>query len=155
MNTVNGKLINQEFHQLEELTQKTEKIIRRCESLESQVTISKQDYTQDLQKITLEVNSAKSYLQKLDKRIGFLEEVTSKQAKQLLFLKISSVIGLAGLWFVFSMNNPPEYDNNQPQKHTQSTELNLASIQQHHIFPPLYKGRDARQGRVRFSRNFG
>lgn len=142
MNTVNGKLINQEFNQLEELTQKTDKIIGRCESLESQVTaLGKQDYTQYLQKVTQEVISAKSYLQKLDKRIGFLEEVTSRQAKQLLFLKISSVIGLAGLWFVFSMNNPPEYDNNQPQKHTESTELKFGSIQQHHIFPPLYKGR--------------
>jgi hypothetical protein len=142
MNTVNGKLINQEFNQLEELTQKTEKIIERCESLESQVSVlSKQDYTQYLQKVTQEVISAKSYLQKLDKRIGFLEEVTSRQAKQLLFLKITSVIGLAGLWFVFSMNHPPEYDNNQPQQHTESTELNFGSIQQYDIFPPLGKGR--------------
>ncbi|WP_169218139.1 hypothetical protein [Brasilonema sp. UFV-L1] len=136
MKTVNGKLINQEFNQLEELTQKTEKIIGRCESLESQVTVlSKQDYTQYLQKVTQEVISAKSYVQKLDKRIGFLEEMTSKQAKQLLFLKISSVIGLVGLSFLFSMKNLPEYDNNQPQQHTESTELKFASIQQHDIFP--------------------
>ncbi|WP_051151143.1 DUF3810 family protein [Mastigocladopsis repens] len=132
MNTVNGKLINQELNQLEELTQKTEKIIRRCENLESQVSaISRQDYTQYSQKVNQEVNTAKSYLQKLDKRIGFLEEVTSKQAKQLLVFKISSVIGLVGLWFMFSMNNQSGYDKNQPQKHTEFTKLNLTSIQQH------------------------
>ncbi|MGH2412100.1 MAG: DUF3810 family protein [Brasilonema sp.] len=134
MNTVNGKLINQKQSQLEELTQKTETIIRRCESLESQVTaLSRQDYIQYLQKVNQEVNSAKSYLQNLDKRIGFLEEMTSKQAKQLLFLKISSVVGLVGLSFMFSMNNLPEYDNHQPQQHTESTELDFASIQQHYI----------------------
>ncbi|WP_414584871.1 hypothetical protein [Scytonema sp. PCC 10023] len=124
MKTVNGKLINQERNQLEELTQRTEKIILRCDSLESQVTaISKQDYTQYLQKVYQEVNSAKSYLQKLDKRIGLLEEVALKQAKQLLFLKISSVIGLVGLSFMFYMNYQPEYDNNQPQKHAESIEF--------------------------------
>lgn len=124
MGTVNGKLITQERNQLDELTQKTEKIIRRCESLESQVSaITKQDYTQYLQKVSYEVNNVKSFLQKLDKRIGFLEEVTSNQAKQLLFFKISSVIGLVGLSFMFFMNHLPEYDSDRPQKRAESVEF--------------------------------
>ncbi|MBW4592504.1 MAG: hypothetical protein KME46_06180 [Brasilonema angustatum HA4187-MV1] len=134
MNTVNGKLINQEQSQLEELTQKTETIIRRCEFLESQVTdLSRQDYIQYLQKVNQEVNSAKFYLQNLDKRIGFFEEMTSKQTKQLLFIKISSVVGLVGLSFMFSTNHLPEYNNHQSQQHTESTELDFASSQQHYI----------------------
>lgn len=124
MGTVNGKLITQERNQLDELTQRTEKIIRRCESLESQVSaITKQDYPQYLQKVTYEVNHVKSFLQKLDKRIGFLEEVTSNQAKQLLFFKISNVIGLVGLLLMFFINHLPEYDSDRSQKRMQSVEF--------------------------------
>ncbi|MBW4667845.1 MAG: hypothetical protein KME60_10535 [Cyanomargarita calcarea GSE-NOS-MK-12-04C] len=41
----------------------------------------------------------------------------------MLFLKISSVIGLVGLWFMFGMNNQPKYQNSQPQKKAKSLEL--------------------------------
>ena len=133
MNTVNGKLINQEFNQLDELTKNTEKVIRRCDYLESQfTTISKQDYTEYLQKVNQDINHFKSYLQNLDQRIGYLEKVTSKQAKQFLFLKVSSVISLVGLWLMFSMNNQPEPHKNKPDKHVKSTELHLHSVQQNH-----------------------
>ncbi len=124
MGTLNGKLINQELSNFDELTQKTERINQRFEHLESQVTaISKQDYTQYFQKISEEVNSNKSYLQKMEQKIGFLEDVTSRQAKQLFFLKISTVIGLIGLWFIFGMNNQPEYHKIQHQKKVKSLEF--------------------------------
>ncbi|MBR8839635.1 MAG: hypothetical protein DSM106950_37965 [Stigonema ocellatum SAG 48.90 = DSM 106950] len=124
MRTVNGKLINQEINQFDEITKNTEKINQRCQHLESQVTaISRQDYTQDLQTINQEVNSSKSYLHKLEQKIGFLEEVTSRQAQQLLFLKIITVMGLIGLWFIFGMNNKPDYHKNKPQKKSESMEI--------------------------------
>lgn len=124
MGTVNGKLINRELNQFDELTQRTERINQRFEYLESQITaVSKQDYTQYFQKVSQEVNNNTSYLQKLEQRIGFLEDVTSRQAKQLFFLKISGVIGLIGLWFMFSMNNQPEYQKNLPQKKAESLDL--------------------------------
>lgn len=105
METVNGKLINQELRNFDELSQKTEQINQRCEYLESQLTaISTPDY--------------KQYLQNLEQRISFLEKATSKQTKQLLFLKISGVIGLVGLWFIFNMNNQPQGDKNQLQEQT-------------------------------------
>ncbi|MUG97232.1 hypothetical protein F7734_34830 [Scytonema sp. UIC 10036] len=127
MVTVNGKLINQERDRLDELTQRTEKIIRRCESLESQVSaLTKQDYTQYLQKVSYEVNNVKTFLQKLDKRIGFLEELTSSQAKELLFFKISNVIGLGGLLFMLVINHLPEFERDRPQKRAES----VAFIQQ-------------------------
>ncbi|GAA6622092.1 hypothetical protein [Scytonema sp. NUACC26] len=125
MGTVNGKLINQERARLDELTQINEKIIQRCESLESQVsTLAKQDYTQYLQKLSYEINNTKASLQKLDKRIGFVEEVTSNQSKQLLFFKISSVIGLIGLLFMVVMNHVSEADSDRSQKQVHSGELN-------------------------------
>ncbi len=109
MGTVNGKLITQELNQFDELTHRTERINQRFEYLESQVTaMSKQNYAQDFQNLSQEVNSNKSYLQKLDQRIGFLEDLISRQAKQLFFLKIGSAIVLIGLGFIFSMNNHPE-----------------------------------------------
>jgi small-conductance mechanosensitive channel len=124
MGTVNGKLINQELDQFEELRQRTERINQRCQYLESQVNaISKQDYTQDLQKVTEEVDNNKSYLQKIEQKIGFLEDVTSRQAKQLFFIKITSVIGFVGFWFMFNINNQPEYDKNKPHKKVESLEL--------------------------------
>jgi small-conductance mechanosensitive channel len=124
MGTVNGKLINQELDQFEELRQRTERVNQRCQYLESQVNaISKQDYTQYLQKVTEEVDSNKSYLQKLDQRIGFLEDVTSRQARQLFFIKITSVIAFVGLWFMFSINNKPEYDKTKPHKKVESLEF--------------------------------
>jgi small-conductance mechanosensitive channel len=124
MGTLNGKLINQELSNFDELTQKTERINQRFEHLESQVTaISKQDYTQYFQKISEEVNSNKSYLQKMEQKIGFLEDVTSRQAKQLFFLKISTVIGLIALWFIFGINNQPEDRKIQHQKQVKSLEF--------------------------------
>jgi small-conductance mechanosensitive channel len=128
MGTVNGKLINQELNHFDELTQKTERINQRCEDLESQViAISKQDYIQNLQKLNQEINSNKSYLQKLDQKIGFLEDVVSRQAKQLFFLKISSVIALVSLWFMFGMNNQPEQNKTKPHKKAQSLEFTVLS----------------------------
>ncbi|GAX41510.1 hypothetical protein NIES4075_24830 [Tolypothrix sp. NIES-4075] len=124
MGTVNGKLINQELNQFDELRQKTERINQRCQYLESQINaIGKQDYTQYFKKLSEEVDSNKSYLQKLDQRIGFLEDVTSRQAKDLFFIKISSVIALVSLWFIFGMNNQPESDKTKPHKKAESLEF--------------------------------
>ena len=110
METVNGKLINQEFSQFDELTQKTEQINQRCEYLESQLTaISTPEY--------------KQYLQKLEQKINLLEEVTSRQGKHLSFFKIGSVISLLSLWFILSMNNQPQNDKNQLQQPTNSMQL--------------------------------
>ncbi len=117
MGTVNGKLITQELNQLDELTQRTERINQRFEYLESQVTA--------ISNVSQEVNSNKSYLQKLDQRIGFLEDMTSKQAKQLFLLKITSVIVLIGLGFIFCMNNQPKHDKTKPKKQAKSLELIL------------------------------
>lgn len=123
MGTVNGKLIKQEHNQLDELTRKTEQIIRRCESLESQVsTLTKQDFTQYLQNVSYEVNHVKAFSHKLDKRISSLEEVISTQAKQLFFFKIVNVISLVGLLLMFFISHQPDSDNNQPQKQAQSLE---------------------------------
>ncbi len=143
MATVNDKLINQELKYFDKLTQKTQQINQLCEDLESQFTANnKQDYTQYLYEISQEVDSSKTYLQNLGKRIVFLEDVTSRQAKKLLFLKISSVIALLGLWFMFVMNNQPKYDNNQPQKKAESLEL----------IQPKYKNELVTVKRVRLRR---
>ncbi len=124
MGTVNGKLINQELNYFDELAQKTDRINQRCEYLESQFTaISRQDYTQYLQTISQEVDNSKSYLHKLEQKIGFLEDTTSKQAKELSFIKITSVIGLIALWFIFSTNNQPESPKKRPQKKAEFIEL--------------------------------
>ncbi|WP_193198666.1 hypothetical protein [Nostoc sp. MG11] len=124
MMTVNGKLINQELNKFDELTQITEIINQRCEYLESQVTaISRQNYTQYLQNISHEVNISQAHLQKLEQRIGFLEELTSKQAKQLFFLKITSVLAFIGLWLIVGMKNKPEDNSIKPLKKAESLEL--------------------------------
>lgn len=105
MKTLNGKLVNQEaeVRQFELLIHQTEEIASRCESLESQVSdICKQDYIQSFHK--------------LEQKVAFLEDTISRQAKQLFFLKISSVFGLIGLWIIFGINSQPKYDNNQPLK---------------------------------------
>ncbi|AFZ01449.1 hypothetical protein [Calothrix sp. PCC 6303] len=124
MGTVNGKLINQKINHFDELTQKTERINQRCEDLESQViAITKHNYTQHLQKLNQEINSHKSYLQKLEQKIGFLEDVASRQAKQLFFLKISGVIALVSLWLIFGMNNQPEQSKTKPHRKAESLEF--------------------------------
>jgi hypothetical protein len=112
MKTLNGKLVNQEpeINLFDKLARKTEHIEQRCEYLESQITIvSKQDYMQ--------------YLQKLEQKIGFLEDTTSRQAKQLFFLKIAIVIGLVSLCFMFSTNNQSKDQENQHGKQTEFWEL--------------------------------
>lgn len=108
MKTINGKLINQEVNRLDELTQKTERINQRCQSLENQLTVTSK-------------LSNKQYLQKLEEKICFLEELTSSQAHQLLFIKISSFIGLIGLTFILSTKHQPQ--NTLPQKQTESVRL--------------------------------
>jgi hypothetical protein len=116
MKTLNGKLVNQEaeVRQFEEVIYKTEEIARRCEYLESQITaISKQDNTE--------------YLHKLEQKIGFLEDTTSRQANQFLWFKISA-IAFVSLWFIFGINNQPKYDENQPENKPQSMELILQDI---------------------------
>ncbi|MDF5722349.1 MAG: hypothetical protein PUP91_18045 [Rhizonema sp. PD37] len=124
METVNGKLITQELKQFDELTQKNEKINQRFESLEAQlITMSKQDYTQYLETISQEVDSHKSSLQKLDQKIGFLEDSISRQAKQVLFFKLSLVFVLLGFGFTFFTNNQPQYEKAKPKKKTESLEL--------------------------------
>ena len=112
MSTINGKLTNQKLNQFDEITQNIEYVNQRCEYLQSQLThISSQDNLQ--------------YLQKLEQRIGFLEEVTTKQSKQISFIKISSIFALIGVWFIFSVNNQPEDDNSQVQKQVETVELIL------------------------------
>ncbi|NJM22923.1 MAG: hypothetical protein HC836_33400 [Richelia sp. RM2_1_2] len=102
MGMINGKLINQKTNQFDEITQNIQYINQRCEYLQSQLThISSQDNLQ--------------YLQKLEQRIGFLEKVTSKQSKQISFIKISSIIALLFVWSICSMNNQSEDDNSQLQ----------------------------------------
>ncbi|NJO64252.1 MAG: hypothetical protein HC836_40615 [Richelia sp. RM2_1_2] len=109
MSTINGKLINKKPNQFDEITQSIEYVNQRYEYLQSQLThISSQDNLQ--------------YLQKLEQRIGFLEEVTSKQSKQISFIKISSIIAVLGVWFIFSVNNQPKDDNSQLQKQVETVE---------------------------------
>lgn len=103
METVNGKLTNQKLNQFDEITHNVEYINRRCEYLQSQLThISSQDNLQ--------------YLQKLEQRIGFLEELTSKQSKQISFIKIGSIIALLFVWSSCSANNQQKDDNSQLPK---------------------------------------
>ncbi|MBW4588369.1 hypothetical protein G7B40_018210 [Aetokthonos hydrillicola Thurmond2011] len=106
MKTVNGKLINQEQIQCDKLTHMTEEITQRCDYLESEY----------LQKINQEIDNTKSCLEKLEQKICFLEDVTFKQAKQLSFLKIMSVIGLLGLFFIFGINHQPQNESIKPHK---------------------------------------
>jgi tetrahydromethanopterin S-methyltransferase subunit G len=113
MGTLNGKLIHRELNEFDTLAQKAESINQRCDYLEAEY----------LQKISQEVNSHKSDLQRLEQRIGFLEDVTSKQAKQLSFLKISGVISLIGLWFILSANSQPKDEKTKPLKKTESLEF--------------------------------
>ncbi|MEL7246682.1 MAG: hypothetical protein AAGM40_30850, partial [Cyanobacteria bacterium J06573_2] len=56
------------------------------------------------------------YLQKLEQRIGFLEELTSKQSKQISFIKIGSIIALLFVWSICSTNNQQKDDNSQIPK---------------------------------------
>ncbi|WP_414621594.1 hypothetical protein [Calothrix sp. CCY 0018] len=100
METVNGKRTNQRLNQFDELTHNIEYINRRCEYLQSQLThISNQDNSQ--------------YLQKLEQRIGFLEKLTSRQSKQISFIKIGSIIALLFVWYSCSANNQQNDDNSQ------------------------------------------
>lgn len=112
METLNGKLIHRELNEFDEIAQKAESINQRCDYLEAQY----------LQKMSQEVNSHKSDLQRLEQRIEFLEDVTSKQAKQLSFLKISGVISLIGFWLILSIN-PPKYEKTKPLKKVESLEF--------------------------------
>ena len=118
MKTVNGKLIKRKISDLDEVTQKNKQINQRFESLESQITaIKKQNYTPYLQKVTQEVNTNKSYVQNLSQRISSLEGLTSKQAKQLFTVKISTTIAFLGLCFILFMNNQkqsPEITESMP-----------------------------------------
>ncbi len=124
METVNGKLITQELKQIDQLTQKNEKINQRFESLESQlIAMSKQDYTQYLENISLEVSSHKSSLQKLDQKIGFLEDLISRQAKQVFFFKLSLFVVLIGFGFMFCINDQPTHEKAKPKKKAESLEL--------------------------------
>ncbi|MGB6300854.1 MAG: hypothetical protein WBF90_32410 [Rivularia sp. (in: cyanobacteria)] len=110
METVNGKLTNQKLNQFDEITHNVEYINRRCEYLQSQLThISSQDNLQ--------------YLQKLEQRIGFLEKLTSKQSKQISFIKISSIIALLFVWSSCNMNNQQIDDNSQLPKQLETVEL--------------------------------
>jgi hypothetical protein len=113
MGTVNGKLIHRESNGFDELIQRTETINQRCDYLESQW----------LPKISQEIRSYKSDLQKLEQRIGLLEDVTLKQAQQLSFLKIGGVIGLLGLWLILSMNHQPKDNKTKLYKKAESVEL--------------------------------
>ena len=137
MDTVNGKLITQELKQFDELTQKNERINQRFESLESQlIAMSKQDYTQYLENVSLEVSSHKSYLQKIDQKIGFLEDLISRQAKQVFLFRISIVIIFIGLGFMFYMNNESKHEKTNPKKKAESLEL-IKPKSRHKFFPDI------------------
>ncbi len=101
MRTINGKLIHQETNQFEEIVEITANLHQRCSDLETQYS----------QNCSQEIDVNRSYLQKLEQRIGFLEEVTANQARQLFYLKIGAAIATICLWVIFSMNN----QSNQPK----------------------------------------
>jgi predicted nuclease with TOPRIM domain len=120
MTTVNGKLVAQEQNQLDTIKRKTEELQGRYQHLELQVTaLAKQNSTKHLE----EMGIVKSYLQKLDKKLNTLEETISNQAKQLLFLKVCSALGLVGLCLWFGMNNQPQYHKTKSFKHAEYMEF--------------------------------
>lgn len=123
MGTINGKLIHSHINQFDEIIQITENLNQRCSHLEKQY----------LQNVGQEIDSNRSHLQKLEQRIGFLEELTSKQAKQISFLKVSGVIGLFSLWLIFHSNNQPNIQNNQDGKHSETMELMTACLKSQNI----------------------
>ncbi|QKQ73468.1 hypothetical protein [Nostoc sp. TCL240-02] len=125
MQTLNGKLVNQEQGQIDLIKQQTEGIIQRCKNLESQFTaINQQKDTTYLQ----EINAVKIYINKLEKRLNFLERNILNQAKQLLYLKIGVAIGLVGLWFWLGMNNQPANHEIKPKKYVESIQLDMHSV---------------------------
>lgn len=103
MEMVNGKLINQKTNQFEEIAQQIYQVNQRCEYLESQLT-------------NFSGQNSLQYLQKLEQKIRLLEKVTSKQSKQLSFIKISSIIALVCLCLLLGTNNQSEDDNSRLQK---------------------------------------
>jgi hypothetical protein len=120
MTTVNGKLIAQEQNQLDTIKRKTEDLQGRYQNLELQISaIAKQNSTKYLE----EMDSVKRYIQKLDKKLTYVEETISNQTKQLLLLKVCGAVGLVGLWFWFGMDNQPQYQKNKSLKHVESLEL--------------------------------
>ncbi|WP_315788301.1 hypothetical protein [Fischerella sp. JS2] len=120
MTTINGKLIVQEANQLDSIKRKTEELQGNYQNLELQISaIAKQNNTKHLE----EIDSVKRYIQKLDKKLTYLEETISNQTKQLLLLKVCGAVGLVGLWFWFGMNNQPQYHKTKPFKHAESLEL--------------------------------
>ena len=127
MRTINGKLITQEQNQLDTIKQQTESIIQRCKNLELQfISVNQQKDARYLQ----EMNAVKSYLEKLDKRLSFLEQHVSNQAKKTLYRNIGAALGLVGLWFWFGMNNQPAHHETKPQKHENLLHRNYAQSSQ-------------------------
>lgn len=125
MQTINGKLIGQEQSQLNTLKQQTQNVIQRCQHLESQITtVSQQQNTQYYQ----EINTVKNYVQKLDKKLIYLEQTVSKQFTRFVLMNICGAIGLIGLWFWLEINSQPTYKKNKAQQHTHSIELKSHSI---------------------------
>ncbi|MGF1979768.1 MAG: hypothetical protein RMY30_029860 [Nostoc sp. CmiSLP01] len=122
MRTINGKLITQEQNQLDTIKQQTQTMIQHYQHLESQVnTIIQQQNPKNLQ----EINTVKTHLQKLDRRLNSLEATASKQFTQFVIINIFSMIGLIGFWFWFEMSNQPTYQKNKAQTHAESIELYL------------------------------
>jgi hypothetical protein len=120
MTTVNGKLIAQEQNQLDTIKRKTEDLQGRYQNLELQISaIAKQNSTKYLE----EMDSVKRYIQKLDKKLTYVEETISNQTKQLLLLKVCGAVGLVGLWFWFGINNQPQYQKSKSFKSVESIEL--------------------------------
>lgn len=125
MQTINGKLIAQEQNQLNTLKQQTQSIIQRCQHLESQITtISQQQNTQYLQ----EINAVKNYVNKLDKKVIYLEQTVSQQFKKLVLMNICSAIGLIGLWFWLGNNVQPTHQKSKAQQHSQLIEIKHHSV---------------------------
>lgn len=124
MQTINGKLIAQEQNQLNTLKQQTQSVIQRCQHLESQITtISQQQNTQH----SHEINAVKNYVNKLDKKLNYLEQTVAKQFTKFVLINICGAIGLIVLWFWLGNNTQPTYQKNKAQ-HTQSIELKHHSI---------------------------
>jgi len=132
MRIINGKLINSEHNQLEQITQ-------RCQTLETQIAvINQKDYSAKLQQISQEVNNSKTYCQKVnqeitrvklslqqaEKKINNLERKCQQQHQQLTFLKTAGIISIICLSLLISCTS----NNNQNSKVRKYSQLEITSL---------------------------
>jgi hypothetical protein len=120
MKIVNGKLIDDNQSQIEQVSQEIEGIVERQQFLTSQVTaLGRQDY--------------KSFLQKCDRRINSLERIALLQTRELLFLKIGFVVCLIIAGFTLIIISQPE----RQSPHSTATDIKASP-------PPLKKIKSTR-----------